>query len=242
MRHPRLAAVIERRLLVNYRVDPDAAARLLPGALRPQLVRGHAVAGICLLRLGGVRPTWAPEPLGLRSENAAHRIAVEWDGPDGVEAGVYIPRRDTASRVNAWAGGRVFPGEHGMADFEVAETPDRVRVALATRDGDTRVDVTVEVADELRGSELFADLGEASRFFRDGSRGYSPHRSGGRLDGMELGTDAWQVEAGRVTAAASSYFDDPDRFPPGAATLDCALLMRNVPVTWRSLPATAATV
>ncbi|MFF9067975.1 DUF2071 domain-containing protein [Streptomyces sp. NPDC014891] len=235
MRHPRLSSVIERRLLVNYRVAPDAAARLLPGPLRPQLVNGHAVAGICLLRLGRVRPVWAPEAFGPRSENAAHRIAVAWDGPDGVETGVYIPRRDTASRLNAWAGGRVFPGEHGRADFEVHETPDRTRVALATRDGDIRVDVTVEPADELHGSELFPDLAAASRFFRAGAKGFSPTGSG-RLEGMELHTDAWHVEAGRVRTAASSFFDDPDRFPPGSATLDCALIMRNVPADWRPLP------
>ncbi|MEV4942662.1 DUF2071 domain-containing protein [Streptomyces zaomyceticus] len=238
MRQPRLSSVIERRLLVNYRVDPEAAARLLPGPLRPQVVRGHAVAGICLLRLGKVRPVWAPEALGPRSENAAHRIAVEWDGPDGVETGVYIPRRDTASRLNAWAGGRVFPGEHGRADFEVDETPHRTRVALATRDGDVRVDVTVEPADELRGSELFPDLAAASRFFRAGAKGFSP-TAAGHLEGMELHTDAWHVEAGRVSAAASSFFDDPDRFPPGSATLDCALIMRNVPADWRPLPAMA---
>ncbi|MER8237532.1 DUF2071 domain-containing protein [Streptomyces sp. NPDC094049] len=240
MRQPRLSSVIERRLLVNYRVAPDAAARLLPQPLRPQLVHGHAVAGICLLRLGSVRPVWAPKVFGLRSENAAHRIAVEWDGPDGIETGVYIPRRDTASRLNVWAGGRVFPGEHGRAGFEVRETPGQVRVAFATWDGDTRADVTVEPSDKLRGSELFADLAEASRFFQNGAKGYSATRSGHHLDGMELYTDAWHVGAGRVHSATSSFFDDPDRFPPGSATLDCALVMRNVPADWRPLPAMTA--
>ncbi|MFK3733883.1 DUF2071 domain-containing protein [Streptomyces sp. NPDC088090] len=240
MRQPRLSSVIERRLLVNYRVAPDAAARLLPRPLRPQLVHGHAVAGICLLRLGSVRPAWAPKVFGLRSENAAHRIAVEWDGPDGVETGVYIPRRDTASRINAWAGGRLFPGEHGRADFDVHETPGQVHVALATWDGDTRVDVTIEPSDELRDSELFADLAEASRFFQRGTKGFSATGSGRHLDGMELRTDAWRVEAGRIRSAASSFFDDPDCFPPGSATLDCALLMRDVPVSWRPLPAMAS--
>ncbi|MFC9328739.1 DUF2071 domain-containing protein [Kitasatospora sp. NPDC057015] len=240
MRQPRLSSVVERRLLVNYRVSPDAAARLLPRPLRPQLVHGHAVAGICLLRLGSVRPAWTPEVFGLRSENVAHRIAVEWDGPDGVETGVYIPRRDSASRFNVWAGGRLFPGEHGRADFEVHETPDRMHVALATRDGDTRVDVTVELSDELRGSELFTDLAEASQFFRGGAKGFSPTGSGSRLDGMELRTDAWHVEAIRVRSAASSFFDDPDRFPPGSATLDCALVMRGVPASWLPLPAMAS--
>ncbi|GGS37888.1 hypothetical protein Snoj_28770 [Streptomyces nojiriensis] len=236
MKQPAVSSVIERRLLVNYRVAPEAAARLLPDALRPQLVNGYAVAGICLLRLGSVRPTWAPAAVGVRSENVAHRIAVEWDGPAGVETGVYIPRRDTASRLNAWAGGRLFPGEHGRADFEVDETPDRMRVALATRDGDTQVDVTVELSDELRGSELFADLAEASLFFQHGSKGLSPSSTGRHLEGMRLRSDAWHIEAGRVSSAASSFFDDPTRFPPGSATLDCALVMRNVPATWQPLP------
>ncbi|MFD8261897.1 DUF2071 domain-containing protein [Streptomyces griseoluteus] len=240
MRKLRLSSVIERRLLVNYRVAPEAAARLLPGPLRPQLVHGHAVAGVCLLRLGGVRPSWAPRVFGLRSENAAHRIAVEWDGPDGVETGVYIPRRDTASRLNVWAGGRLFPGEHGRADFQVHETPAQVRVALAARDGGTRVDVTVELSDELRGSELFADLAEASRFFQDGGRGFSATSSGHDLDGMELRTNAWHMKAARIQSAASSFFDDPDCFPPGSATLDSALLMRDIPVSWRPLPPMAS--
>ncbi|GAA0304752.1 DUF2071 domain-containing protein [Streptomyces polychromogenes] len=235
-----MSSVIERRLLVNYRVAPEAAARLLPEPLRPQLVNGYAVAGICLLRLGSVRPTWAPAAVGMRSENVAHRIAVEWDGPEGVETGVYIPRRDTASRLNAWAGGRLFPGEHGRADFEVDETPDRVRVALATRDGDTQVDVTVDLSDELRGSELFADLAEASRFFQQGSKGLSPTSNGRHLEGMRLSTNAWRVEAGRAVSATSSFFDDPDLFPPGTATLDCALVMRNVPATWQPLPVMAS--
>ncbi len=240
LRQPRLASVVERRLLVNYRVDPGAAARLLPAPLRPQLVRGHAVAGLCLLRLGRVRPAWAPASLGLRSENVAHRIAVEWDGPNGVETGVYIPRRDTGSRLNAWAGGRVFPGEYGLADFTVDEGADRLRVAFATRDGDLRAEVAVELAAELPASRLFSGLAEASAFFRCGSRGFSATRDGGlRLDGMELHTDAWRLEACRVESAASSFFDDPERFPPGSAELDCALVMRDVPVAWDPLPAMA---
>ncbi|MFC5825958.1 DUF2071 domain-containing protein [Nonomuraea insulae] len=233
MRQPRLSSVVERRLLVNYRLAPDIAARLLPGGLRPQLVRGHAVAGICLLRLGDVRPGWAPKALGMRSENAAHRIAVEWDGPGGVESGVYIPRRDTASLLTTWAGGRLFPGEHGRADFEVRETPGELHVAYATRRGGTRVDVTVEVAPELRGSELFDDLRQASSFFERGAKGFSP-TAAGRLQGMELHTRSWRLDACRIVSARSSFFDG---LPRGSATPDCALVMRDVPVTWSPLPA-----
>jgi hypothetical protein len=101
-----MSSVVERRLLVNYRVDPSIAAGLLPAPLRPQLVGGWAVAGICLIRLGQLRPSAIPGRLGLRSENAAHRIAVEWDGSQGTSTGVYIPRRDSGSAINVLAGGR----------------------------------------------------------------------------------------------------------------------------------------
>ena len=79
MRIPVVQGVIDRRILVNYRVDPDVMARVLPPPFRPQIVRGYAIGGICLIRLKGIRPRFVPIPVGLRSENAAHRIAVEWD-------------------------------------------------------------------------------------------------------------------------------------------------------------------
>src|ERR1700712_2436142 len=124
MRAPRMTGVIDRRLLVNYRVDPDAARAILPASLRPQLVDGVAAAGICLLRLRELRPAGFPAAIGLGSENAAHRIAVEWDDESGVRTGVFVPRRDSGSMINVAVGGRLFPGVHGSADFEVDEHGD----------------------------------------------------------------------------------------------------------------------
>jgi hypothetical protein len=233
---PRMSSVVERRVLVNYRVDPEVVARLLPVPLRPQLVGGWAVAGICLIRLGRLRPVWAPSWLGSRSENAAHRVAVEWDGSRGRSTGVYIPRRDSGSMLNVLAGGRLFPGEHHDARFAVRETADTVRVGFTSRDGTVAVRVEVRTTPEFQGSELFADLAEASEFFRCGSAGYSATRGDRGLDGLELGTDAWRVDPVEIGAVRSTFFDDQDRFPPGSAVLDCALLMREVPVTWRRLP------
>jgi hypothetical protein len=60
MRPPVMSSVIERRLLVNYRVAPEVAAGLLPAPMRPQLVNGWAVAGICLIRLGRLRHSGLP--------------------------------------------------------------------------------------------------------------------------------------------------------------------------------------
>jgi hypothetical protein len=102
---PTIQGVIDRRVLVNFRIEPDRIEGILPGRPRPQIVRGFAVGGICLIRLREIRPDGWPAVTGLRSDNAAHRIAVEWDDNGQVRTGVYIPRRDTSSMVTRCSAG-----------------------------------------------------------------------------------------------------------------------------------------
>lgn len=234
-----LDSVVERRLLVNYRVDPEYAASQLPPEFRPQTVRGWAVAGTCLLRLGRVRPSALPGTgWGLGSENAAHRYAVEWDTPTGPKTGVYIRRRDSGSLLNVIAGGRVFPGQHGRATFDVVETETTMHVRYTTADRSTEVDVagTIQPHGWWQGSELFDSFAAASEFFCRGSDGYSPRRGGG-FDGMRLRCDDWRLRPFAVERAISSVYDT---YPAGTATLDCALVMTDVPARWQSLPGLAA--
>jgi hypothetical protein len=231
-----LEGVIERRLLISYRVDPTFAATVLPAGLRPQLVDGSAVAGICAIRLGRLRPSWWPGHFGWRFENAAHRIAVEWDTADGVGTGVFIPERHSASWVPAAVGGRLFPGVHHLARFETRETPDRISVTLTAPHTTVAADVLTTGPWQ---SSLFPTIEDASEFFRRGSVGWSPARHGDELEGLQLNAEAWKVTAGTPLHVASSYFD---ALPAGAAILDHVLVMRNVPIQWTSpkTPADAA--
>lgn len=229
----RVQSRIERRLLVNYRADPQVVAPLLPDGLRPQLVDGWAVAGICLIRLASVRPYGVPAALGVRTENAAHRIAVEWQDGGRWRSGVYVPRRDTDSRLTQVVGGRAFPGVHHRAHFDVDEDATRVRVALTTGDGRTEVDAEVRRARDLRGSKLFADLDAASEFFSSSPTAWSPRRDAG-LEAVSLHTDAWSIEAAEPVRVRSSFFDDRTRFPDGSVILDSAMLMLDVPVRWEA--------
>lgn len=235
----RVASEIQRRLLVNYRADPDVVSPLLPQGFRPQLVNGWSLVGICLIRLGDLRPYGLPASVGITTENAAHRVAVEWDSAQGVQYGVYVPRRDTASALTVLVGGRLFPGTHHRARFDVEETDDRVRVAYTSRDGSVAVDAEVVVAEKLNGSSLFRDLDEASVVFRGAPVGLSPRRDG-RLETVALQTDAWAIEAADPVRVTSSFWDNRSRFPAGSVQLDSALRMRQVPVTWASQPFAAA--
>ena len=234
----RVSSSIQRRLLVNYRLEPDVAARLLPQGLRPQLVSGWAVAGVCLIRLGDVRPYGFPAAVGVTTENAAHRIAVEWAGPGGTETGVFLPRRDSSSWLTSRLGGRVFPGVHQRAQFR-CESADRVRVRYAALDRQVSVDAEVVLVGNLNGSRLFDDVGQASAFFCAAPVALSPGRDR-RLEAVRLATDAWAIEPAELVRVRSSYFDDRTRFPAGTVELDSALLMRDVPVTWSATRAGTA--
>ena len=155
MRIPVIRGLIDRRILVNYRVDPDVLSRLLPKPFRLKLVNGMGMAGVCLIRLKHVRPRFLPSFVGISSENAAHRIAVEWDQNGETKQGVFVPRRDTSSRLNTLVGGRLFPGEHSHATFRVEEHGDNFRVELTSDDQQTHLLVEGHGTDDLPATSAF---------------------------------------------------------------------------------------
>ena len=140
MRIPVIKGTIKRRLLVNFRAVPEVVQRILPAPFQPKLHDDHAIVGVCLIRLENIRPAGVPEIMGVSSENAAHRIAVEWNDQEGVpREGVFIPRRDTGSFLNLIAGGRLFPGEHNSARFEVEDDGRKIDFKMESDDGQTQV-------------------------------------------------------------------------------------------------------
>lgn len=237
MRLPALQGLVRRRILVNFRVDPEVIERQLPAPFRPKLVGEWAMAGICLLRLEELRPRGLPSALGVSSENAAHRIAVTWRDRTGeAREGVYIPRRDTGALLNYVVGGRLFPGEHRHARFRVRDEPTTIDLRMETDDGAGDVWLRARVSDGLPCTSRFASLEEASSFFAAGSVGYSAINGGARLDGLRLRTLAWRMETLDVEWVVSSYYADSTRFPPGSVAYDCTLIMRDIPHEWQPQP------
>ena len=236
MRIPVMTGLIDRRILANFRVRPEQLAAILPAPFRPQIVRGWGIAGICLIRLKQIRPRFLSVMPGISSENAAHRIAVEWDADGVTRQGVYVPRRDTSSRLNVLAGGRLFPGEHHHATFDVTESATELRIDMRGNDGQTRVLVHGRPVETWPAESVFDSLPEASKFFEGGSLGYSATSQPGQYDGLELRTMNWHVEPLAVVEIRSSFFEDQARFPPGSVEFDCALLMRNIRHEWHGKP------
>jgi Uncharacterized conserved protein (COG2071) len=118
MKIPTLKGVIKRRLLVNFRADPEIIRRIIPQPFRPKLHRDHSIVGVCLIRLEHIRPAGLPGLIGISSENAAHRIAVEWtDGRGQEREGVYVPRRDAGTQTDKLPSSSCFSSLSEASDF-----------------------------------------------------------------------------------------------------------------------------
>jgi Uncharacterized conserved protein (COG2071) len=233
MKIPSLAGTIRRRLLVNFRVDPSVMQVLLPAPFRPKLHDGHAIAGICLIRLEHIRPLGLPAFLGFSSENAAHRVAVVWTDPVGApREGVYIWRRDTGFWLNRFAGGRLFPGEHHAAKFRVTDDGVAVDLGMEADDRGASLHVRGRESQVMPRKSCFASLAESSRFFEGGSLGYSVSHNAHRLDGLRLKTQEWRVRLFGVDEVRSNIFDNSTQFPAGSAEFDHALVMRDIAHEW----------
>jgi len=232
MRIPKLKGVIDRRILINYQVDKKTLEDFLPEPFRPKLVNGKGVAGICLIRLKGIRPFGLPKQMGISSENGAHRIAVEWEENGSLKEGVFIPRRDTSSKLNSWVGGRIFPGVHHLASFNVHESGGNYEVAFTSEDG-ASLSIKAKETTTWNTKSIFDNLEAVSSFFENGSMGYSPNENS--FDGLRLKAYDWKVSLLEVEQVQSSFFEDKSIFPKGTITFDNALLMKNIMHEWIGL-------
>ena len=228
--------LIDRRVLLNYHIDPDVLQRVLPPGFRPKRFRGKGIGGVCMIRFSELRPRLVPSWLGLRSENAAHRIAVEWDQNDGTHEGVFIPRRDTNSSFNKMFGGRVFPGIFHKGKFVAIESPKEIAVTIKRTDGIDEARFHGHISTTLPQQSLFNSVQEAASFFSLGATGYSATHEEGHYHGMELRSLDWHVEPMEIQDAYTSFFSNPEKFPSGTVELDCALLMRRIDHEWHSRP------
>lgn len=232
MKIPTIQGLIDRRILINFAVDPVVAGKIVPAPFRPQIYNGKAIAGICLIRLKGIRPKGFPEFMGIASENGAHRIAVEWDENGQTRTGVFIPRRDTSHWLNTLVGGRLFPGKHYHAKFNVREQNDAYHIDFTSSDK-TRISIDARRSDTYNADSIFGTLGKVSDFFEGGSTGYSPN--GEQFDGMRLQTFNWKVEPLEVQQVSASFFEDESIFPKGSVKFDNALLMTKLEHEWHSV-------
>lgn len=231
MKIPIIHGYIDRRILINFTAEPKSVEKIIPFPFRPKIYKDKAIVGICLIRLKNIKPKGLPDFVGVNSENGAHRIAVEWDENGEIKSGVYIPRRDTSSKLNTWVGGRIFPGRHYHAKFNVEEEKGNYHIDFKSSD-DTEILIDATETKLFSDTSIFETLNNASDFFENGDLGYSPNKE--KFDGLRLKAYKWKVRPLDVLKVKSSFFENEEIFPKGSVTFDNALLMTNIEHEWKN--------
>ena len=232
MRIPVIRGIIDRRILVNYRVDPEVLASILARALPPQAhQRGRDGGHLPDPTEADTAPFPAPAPRAiLRECRPSDRRRVE-HGNERHE-GVFVPRRDTSSRLNTAVGGKLFPGAHHHARFSVQEEDGRYRIGL---DGDDDRTHLLSRGMSHRGCRRPRSSDHSRRRPNSSSMVLwvtrrRPKRGSSTV--WNCGASAGGLNRWTSTRVESSFFEDQVRFPAGSVEFDCALLMRGIEHEW----------
>lgn len=225
-----VTGIIDHRILLNFRIDPEVMKKNLPEEFTPKVVNGYAIGGICQVSLSEMRAKGMPSIVGTGSHNAAHRIAV--DSSQG--EGVYVTRRDTNSWLNTMSGGRVFPGVYSKANFDVSVSNDLYSVRIENKKKELIMSISAEVVSELPEGSVFESTEEVSDFFKTGNIGWSSRERSNQFDAIELTTVEWRMEPLKVKESFSAYFSNTSMFPKGSVEFDSAMIMRNLKHSWVS--------
>jgi len=225
---PAIRGVIERRILVNYRVDLGKLDTVLPEPFKGREVgeSGKGIGSICLMRLGDARVRFAPEAFGFSVETATHRISAVRNKNGGTEDCVYVPQRVVSSRFCASMGERLLPAELECGDFRVEERNGVCRIRVDCGDEFAGVEIKEKEGGEIEDGSVFESAGSAAEFFCEAGMRYSP--SGDRYEGVELCPREWEMESVEVTGSRSSFFERLD-----GAELDSAFRMEGIEHEWR---------
>jgi hypothetical protein len=234
MELPVLNGIIDRRILINYRIEPKVVKSLLPPHLEPVVINGYASGGICLLRLKSIGVKYSPSFLRITSENAAHRFLITYRKDGQIIKGVYIPRRDTDSKLNVLLAGKLFSWPHYPAIFLVEEGNDRYWVNMKSRDGKTQLEVDAQLDNHFSINSMFDSIAHASSCFQSCPVGVSPSTNPQRFKTIQLTTKTWNVKPLQVRSLKSSFFEDKSLFPHGTIEFDNALLMEGIEHEWLS--------
>lgn len=222
---PHLRATIDRRLLLNIRVCPEywSDSNALPERLRPVVVNGWTVAGVCFLRLRGAAPRWMPGQCGINTEGAALRVACIDEENSGVRC-VSIPQRWTNSPLIRLTD-NVTPTRHDVSNITSVESQDRFEISVGD-DGNRTCHVVARRTTDWPADSLFKTSDEASRFFACESTGFTITSTGHCGGGVCLHVPEWRTVPLAVESAVIPLL------PTDAFEVDHALLMENAASEW----------
>lgn len=223
------SSLVDRQLLINFRMDPAIVRQFLPVGVEPRVIHGFAIGGICVVRLN--KRKLGPLIRIRESENVAHRFAICPPAATSHESQasscVYVCRAHTSSRWNSFLGNRILAGRYHRANIDVEESPEVIRVKMTSRDKSSQLSFSGVTGCGHPMESIFSSIGEALRFLEQCSiRRAIESRSSGS-NGISHRVSWKQLVPLRTQGLETSFFYDESRFPAGSIEFDSAFILRS---------------
>jgi uncharacterized protein YqjF (DUF2071 family) len=237
MRFPKhvfaVQTVFRRCLLVNFAVDPDELASVLPAHVEPDVVGGEAYLSVVVGEMENMRPAGVPRLLGFTYDQIVYRAVVRC----GDERGVHFLRSDADSRTMTALGNLMSFFRFHRSDIVV-----RARDGFLDLDVVTTSPVGADIhatysigspAAALPSSSAFDSLDQAKAWLVELFAAFHHTPGNDWIDVVRIKRGEWDLRV--VTDERATYDFMHAGHPFTKARLDSVLLAGDVPYHWYRL-------
>jgi len=210
--------------LVQFSLDLEEAARVLPPPLVPRRIAGRALVSLVNVRLRRMRPTFLPGLVGFSYRHVAFRLLVDDPAlaphdPQAAGRGIFFVRSFTDRPLLAQAGNLLT--HYRLTPAELAVDPR----GLAVREGGRRLSYRKAVLGaEVPSPGLFGGWSEARAVVGALDRAFAVDPEGGVWETRILRPD-WPLEPLALAGFTTDFFE--------SARLECAFRVASViPYYW----------
>ena len=226
---------------VNYAVDPDALAALLPAPLEPELWKGTAWVQLLVSSLRGMRPQGLGAlgaALGVDFYQASYRAAVRWRARDGAwRRGGYFVRSETNDPLMRAVGNRLREfsfHDFGLATMAVVRSGVELVVAIDPSAQHGQVVATLDTA-EHHGAPAGSQWRDVDELFDPLIECYDAFGvADGHMYVLTIDRGPWNARFAHPRELWAEYFVDGP-LGHGASRLDSVLHIPRCPYRWRPL-------
>ena len=229
-------------LSINYRVQPDALAALLPAPLEPEIHKGRGWVQVLVSSLRDLRPPGLPALFGTCFYQVSYRAAVRYRDAGGTSRrGGYFVRSETNHPVMRAVGNALAEfkfHDFGAADVVMLRDGDRLTVGVdpepAFPDGRlvTVVDTRHRTAPPPGSS--WSSLAELHDPLVECYDALGVDAEQGHLYILTIDRDPWNARFVEPQSVYSEYFDTGP-LGQGAAEMDSVLHLEECRYRWRPL-------
>jgi uncharacterized protein YqjF (DUF2071 family) len=224
-----MRGTVTRRFLITYPVPPQTLATAVPPGGELSLHKGLAWVSACFVHIAGMRPSFAPQPLGIDFNYLIHRTLARLPYPDGkLRESVLVLEANINRPVLGVIARKLTGVQFYTRKITLTEDSGAWVVQLT---GPTGILYEAEIYKDSIGADVgmssqFAGASEADRYLLGVSFGaqWEPHANRIRL--LAETHDPWQTHVGQCKTKRHAFLES---LGVSGVAADHVITMTDVP-------------